>query len=357
MRNIIYLSLPLVILFWLRKNNFLSVGVVYMDNPLVSVLLPVYNGERFLIESISSILNQTFNDFELIIINDGSTDKSIDILNSIDDARVSVINQLNTGLPAALNLGISLAKGKYIARQDQDDVSMLDRFAKQVNYLEHNLDCALLGTSSEIWEVELPSGRYHDHPCNAAELCFDLIFNNPFVHSSVMIRKNELLLIGGYSLDLSRQPPEDYELWSRISRASEVANLPERLLAYREVPQSMSRSGPNPFLDKLVLISSENLANACGFILPNTICTDFAALTHSAYHKISSNPDIGKICELVDIAATNISVRFPQHNISGRSEYRIKNLRHQYLIYKTNLTGIRKIGRAVRSALKKLKLC
>ena len=189
--------------------------------------------------------------------------------------------------PGRLNHGLELARGRYIARQDQDDVSDPTRLAKQVAFMEANPECGLLGTRAQIWVGDTPTQRAHDHPIDNATLQLDLMFNNPFVHSSVMMRRSALNAVGGYTTDPSRQPPEDYELWSRISRRYLIANLPERLLIYRETPNSMSRVGPNPFLDKLVLITSENIAYHAGLDSPDQRCRDAGALVHAAYHKVS----------------------------------------------------------------------
>ena len=113
--------------------------------PLISVVMSVYNGEKYLKRSIDSILNQTFKDFEFIIINDGSTDKSLEIIKSYDDDRIVLIDQENKGLTKSLNIGIKTASGKYIARQDADDVSLPDRLKKQVDFLEVREDVVLLG--------------------------------------------------------------------------------------------------------------------------------------------------------------------------------------------------------------------
>jgi glycosyltransferase involved in cell wall biosynthesis len=239
-----------------------------MNTPLVSVLMPVYNGAADLRRALDTVLGQTFRDFEVIAINDGSKDESAALLDAVDDPRVRVIHQDNMGLAATLNRGLAMARGGLIARQDQDDLSHPERFAKQVAYLNAHPDCILLGTAAEIWVGDEPTERSHDHPTEHALLAFDLLFNNPFVHSSVMMRRDSVLGIGGYTTDKSRQPPEDYELWSRLARKGRVANLPERLLVHREVPQSMSRTGPNPFLDRLVSLSAENLAFANGLTQP-----------------------------------------------------------------------------------------
>ncbi len=230
--------------------------------PLVSVILPVYNGEKYLAEAVESILSQSYQNFELVIIDDGSKDKSQEIIKRFKDKRIRVYTQINKGLAETLNRGISLAKGVYIGRQDQDDFSYPQRLEKQVNYLNKNQKCGLVGTWADIWEDgNEKTHRFHKHPSTNKLLQFFLLFNNPFVHSSVMIRKTALKEVGFYSTDKSRQPPEDYELWSRIARKYDLANIPEILHAYREVPLSMSRSKLG-FKSKVVKISRENLGRA-----------------------------------------------------------------------------------------------
>src|ERR1700733_10143379 len=239
--------------------------------PTVSVVLSVRNGGSDLPQALDTILKQSFADFELIAINNGSTDGTRECLDQIVDPRVRVYHQEDMGLAAALNRGISLARGRYIARQDHDDLADPSRIAKQVAFLDAHPDHALVGTRAQIWVGDAPSGRFHDHPTENDILRFDLLLNNPFVHSSPMMRKTALDRVGGYTSDPARQPPEDYELWSRIARHYRVGNLGERLTVYREVPSSMSRAGGRPFLEKLVTISSENLAYRSGASAPQQV--------------------------------------------------------------------------------------
>jgi glycosyltransferase involved in cell wall biosynthesis len=209
--------------------------------PKISVILPVYNSEKYLEESINSILKQTFRDFELIIINDGSTDSSKKIIESVKDERIVFVDQPNAGLAETLNRGMELAKASYIARQDNDDISDARRLEKQFKCLEEHKDIGLLGTRAVIMnEKGQPTGIFHDHPETSAELKFFLLFDNPFVHSSVMFRKSLVQKLGGYSSDA--KVFEDHNLWSRIARVANVANLPERLLKYRQVQAGMSQN-------------------------------------------------------------------------------------------------------------------
>ena len=231
----------------------------HIDYPQVSVILPVYNAEKYLAESIKSILCQTFTNFELIVLNDGSTDESASIINSFNDNRIIYVEQENMGLANTLNKGISLSRGKYIARQDNDDISHPDRLQRQVSFLDQNEAYALVGTCASIIDASgMDTGRRHQHPVTSEYLKLDLVFDNPFVHSSIMFRKETITGIGGYqnSLDFF----EDHNLWSRVSYFYEVANLSDELLKYREVPTGMSKSS-NDYSRKVLNQSILNLVH------------------------------------------------------------------------------------------------
>jgi hypothetical protein len=312
--------------------------------PQVSVVLSVRNGAADLSKAVDTILAQTFSNFELIAINNGSTDGTAAILDGLRDPRVRVVHQDDMGLAAALNRGMALARGRYIARQDHDDWAMPTRLERQVAFLDANPDCALVGTRAEIWVGNRRTPLAHDHPTENAALQFELLFDNPFVHSSIMMRKSAFDAVGGYSTDRSRQPPEDYELWSRLARRFEVANLPERLTIYREVPMSLSRTGSNPFQEKLVLISSENLAHAAGDIGPDQRHRDVAAMTHNAYRMMSSKPDIDEMCTVIAQAAARILGGASDSDVSDRAAERIRRLRREYHMRRTGLHRLRPVA-------------
>src|SRR4030081_1288302 len=181
-----------------------------MTDPLVSVVLSGPTGASDEAKAIETILAQSLGYLELIAINNGSVDGTAAVLDGISDPRLRVVHQEDMGLAAALNRGISLARGRYIARQDHDDWAKPTRIEKQVAFLEAHPRCALVGTRAEIWVGDAPTARAHDHPTDDAALRFELLFDNPFVHSSVMIRKSALDDVGGYSTDSNRQPPEGY---------------------------------------------------------------------------------------------------------------------------------------------------
>jgi len=269
------------------------------SSPVVSVILPVYNGGLYLRAAISSILGQTYGDFEIIVVDDGSSDDSEMLVDEFNDPRIQLLRQTNQGLAATLNRGISLARGAYIARQDQDDLSHPDRLTLQVAHMEAHQDCVLLGSWAQIMEVDRLVDRFHRHPVDEPTLRYQLLFNNPFVHSSVLLRRSALQQVGGYTTDPERQPPEDYELWSRLSRIGSVANLGQVLLVYREISGSMSRNGPSPFRRRLITLCAENIAIAAGLPIDDPSARAIAALTHGDPSAMPHSPDFVRMQDVL----------------------------------------------------------
>jgi glycosyltransferase involved in cell wall biosynthesis len=307
-----------------------------VNMPLVSVILPVYNGAAYLREAIECILDQTYSNFELIIINDGSKDNSAVIIEQFYDPRIRFYRQTNQGLAATLNRAIGLAKGEYIARQDQDDISLPQRFEKQVAFLLKHPEHGMIGTWAEIMVGEMETKRVHRHPTDDLTLKFELLFTNPFVHSSMMIRREVFDRVGLYSTDSSRQPPEDFELWSRVARVYQVANIPEILHMYREVPHSMSRVGPNPFLDHSVCITAENIAFVTGRSRDDRNIFDLAALEHGAYYKFSPHLCLAEINSLLREVANKLAHSFGAESgvVSVLANERFVVFRRRYLKYR-----------------------
>ena len=202
--------------------------------------MPVYNGEQYLQEAVNSILGQTFHDFELIVINDGSTDKTAEILNSYADDRLHIINQpANLKICKSLNAGIGLACGEYIARMDADDISLPERFARQVAYLDNHPRIGVLGGwARKITEEGRILGEMKNHTrpdCVRWALCFGC----PLAHPSVMMRANIVKAAGGYSDAFLFA--EDYDLWRRLSSRTEIVNLAEFVLLHRQHSENVSK--------------------------------------------------------------------------------------------------------------------
>ncbi|MDU1904263.1 MAG: glycosyltransferase family 2 protein [Dysgonomonas sp.] len=199
--------------------------------PKVSVILPVYNAERYLYDAISSVIGQTFTDWELVIINDGSTDDSHQIISKFTDNRIHYYqNKNNLGLIKTLNKAISLSCGEYIARMDADDICLSTRFERQVEFLDEHPDYAMCGSwVNVIDENSAEKGKILNFT-NNEYLQIHLLFSVPFVHPTVMIR-TEVLKDNLY--DETFKHIEDYELWCRIVGKYKVANVPYYLLNYR----------------------------------------------------------------------------------------------------------------------------
>lgn len=205
----------------------------------ISVIMSVYNAEDFLDESIQSILNQTFKDFEFIIINDGSSDTSLQIIEKYKDNRIVLISRENRGLVESLNEGLVIAKGKYIARMDADDISFPKRLEEQYDFMEKNPNIGVSGTWVEVFGKTVPNyiGRYS---CWNKMIKAELLFSSPFAHPSVIIRRK---VLAKYNLSYNGEclHAEDYELWYQCSKVTELANLPHVLLRYRIVSNSITR--------------------------------------------------------------------------------------------------------------------
>ena len=194
--------------------------------PKISVIMPVYNTkEEWLRNAIESILNQTYTDFEFIIINDGSTNNAREVILSYNDERIKYIEQENQGIAVTLNNGLDIAKGDYVARMDSDDISLPERFKKQVDFLDNNADISILGSWFEIF----PEMQVIKHPATVKYI--DLIRCCFIGHPTIMLRKCDL---DKYNLRYnSSYKCEDYELWSRAIRNLKFYNLQEILLKYR----------------------------------------------------------------------------------------------------------------------------
>jgi len=204
-----------------------------MNPPTVSVVMSVYNGQRFLSEAVQSILGQSFSDFEFVIVDDGSTDKSSEILAQYmrRDGRIRVHRQTNKGRALSLNIGMELSKGRYIARMDADDVALPNRLAEQVDFMERHPEVGLLSGSYERINSD---GRLMDTvrlPLGDDEIRSMMLHSNAMCHPAVMMKKEVAIACGGYRKVFSES--EDYDLWLRMSERIQLANLEQPILRYR----------------------------------------------------------------------------------------------------------------------------
>jgi hypothetical protein len=231
-----------------------------------------------------------------------------------------------------------LALGKYIARQDHDDISLPARLQKQVEYLESHPECGLLGTAAEIWDEKSHTGRFHHHPISTPVLNFELIFNNPFVHTSWMFRSNVISKVGYYSIDVLREPPEDYEYVSRIARECDVANLADVLAIYREMVNSLSseirpdqKKKIQTFKSRLALISAENIAYWNNLPLNDAHALNFGALLHGAHDQFKDGSRFSDFKRLIKSASRRIFLKSGVEIDSRLVRQKIDSLRYQYL--------------------------
>ncbi len=212
-----------------------------MNNPLISVLLPVYNGAEYLREAVDSVLNQTYTNFELVIVNDGSTDNSLEVIHQFDDARIRVIDQTNQGLALALINAAKISSGKYLARMDQDDISFPERFAEQVNYLEKNTEVSIL-SSAVIYIDHLGEELGRSFPLTwSSSIKKSLLnFGCVIVHPAVMMRKIDYETVGGYS-EVVGGTFTDYHLWLKfINKNFKAINFAKPLIYYRLIGSSIT---------------------------------------------------------------------------------------------------------------------
>ncbi len=203
------------------------------SSPLISVVLPVYNAERYVFQAIESILNQTYKDFEFIIIDDGSTDHSVDIIRSFHDPRIIFFqNQDNRGLIYTLNRGIQSAKGKYIARMDADDISMAHRFQQQVSFLEMHPEIGVVGSGylpiDENNIAVRPPVYLSEYPLTVK---WSILIGNPLAHPSTIYRTDLARQLGGYDKHFTYA--EDYEFWIRMAEITNICSIKDVLIRYR----------------------------------------------------------------------------------------------------------------------------
>lgn len=227
----------------------------------ITVLMPVYNGEKYLKEAIDSILKQTYEDYEFLIINDGSTDNTETIIKSYQDRRIVYYkNEQNKGLIYTLNKGLKLAKGEYIARMDADDISLPERFNKQMDFMDTHLNiCACCTNAVTINMVgKRISKKWWEKSSIPVEWL--ILFANPMMHPSMFIRKS-FLDMHNFLYDSKSYICEDYDLWTRFTLYSKMARLDDVLLLYRNSKDSVTYSNSkiaqqNSIISNIKLIES-----------------------------------------------------------------------------------------------------
>ena len=213
-----------------------------MKKPLVTVLLPVYNNEKINI-CIDSVLNQTFKDFELLIIDNASTDNTVKVIKKYKDPRINlVVNKQNIGPTGSLNKGVTLAKGKYIARIDADDLILPERLQKQVDFMENNPEYGIVGSWTKHIDEEDNLSNYTNKLCTTDKgVKAYLMIQSPFYHPAVMLRTS-VLKENNLNYDLNIKVAVEYKLWNEILKHSKGSNLNEVLTYYRVSSNSLSHA-------------------------------------------------------------------------------------------------------------------
>ncbi len=228
--------------------------------PLVSVVMSVYNGGAFVGDAIESILRQTLSDFELIVVDDASTDDSSAVLAGFRDSRLRVLkNGRNMGLARSLNRAITSALGAYIARQDADDLSLPNRLELEAEFLRRHSEVGLVGSPAIVINEAGADTGVWGVPCADIDIKWTLLFCNPFVHTSVMFRRTAVESAGAYSEDSRCAYTEDYDLWLRLAVTSELANLQAPLVQWRDRTGSVSSRNQQEQRKQIQLLSGSSV--------------------------------------------------------------------------------------------------
>lgn len=233
----------------------------------VSVLMAVHNGEKYIRQAVESILSQTFSDFEFIIVDDGSSDETVSLLDeyvAIDERIVLVRNEVNIGLTRSLNYGLGLARGEFIARMDADDISLPDRFLEQVEYLSLHPEVGVLGTFFRIIDA---NGSFvsdiYSFPADSGFIKWSFFFYNPIVHPSVMVRRQIVDSVGGYDPRVLRS--QDKDLWVRLFWKTQFGNIPQALVHLRKHNTNISVEGYSTGLINNAFILSRLASQLVGY--------------------------------------------------------------------------------------------
>lgn len=242
----------------------------------ISVLLPVHNGMPLVRRAVESILVQTLGAFELVVIDDGSTDETPGYLRGLDDPRVKYHRIDKGGTTRALNRGLELATAPLVARMDADDVALPGRLARQAAYLDEHPDCVLVGCQAEEIDAAGTVVGRRRLPVSDTAIRWQMMFGCPFLHPAVMFRREAVLACGGY--DESYPCAQDYELWTRLAAKGTLANLPDVLLQYRVHPESVTSTK----LDTQIELSSQIGARWAGQFAPGVDEPTFTDLYYLA---------------------------------------------------------------------------
>jgi glycosyltransferase involved in cell wall biosynthesis len=248
-----------------------------MNSPKVTVLMSVYNGGDYLAEAIQSILSQSFTDFDFLIIDDGSTEPPDPIIDRFHDSRIIKIQQANMGLTRSLNKGLRMARGRYVARMDADDISIPSRLEAQVREMDTDPGLDLVGTLFDVMDSNKGLIETKELILDPVYRLWRLQFHNNYGHGTMMLRKQAIFDAGMY--DERLKYAQDFDLWSRVSRKDNTKIVPAVLYRYRMVKQS-GQASVRYYDDQLAaaIAISDNSLRACNPRLSQTDCAEVRAL-------------------------------------------------------------------------------
>lgn len=312
-----------------------------MKKNLISVLLPVYNAERFVAETLDSLIRQTNKNFEIIAVNDGSSDGSLKILREYAkrDDRIKVIDQKNQGLVKTLNTAAKLSSGEFLARIDADDVALDRRFEFQLKAMKEDTTRVLIAGGFDVMNED-GEILYHDAvPTNYEDIINAMYTRNPIAHGSILMRRSAFEAAGGYSEDCG--PTEDYELWTRLSKIGTIIALPQTIFRWRVNPNGIT-STKSDIMEKHMKVNFIKFQELHPFKLVTR-----AALKEKFAHYISLDPLHGvSMKERVLQDLVNASFVLLK---KGRTSDAIRQL---FIISSTGRTGLRLVRYRVMKAIK-----
>lgn len=289
--------------------------------PKISVLLPIYRGEPYLRQTLDALLGQTFGDFEIVVVNDASPDASRQVIATYTDRRIRLLdNPVNLGQTGSLQLALEQAQGEYLARQDQDDICLPERFAQQVAFLDCHPEVGVLGTNYGVIDQHgrLLMDTVVDYPPETlAEMAWRLLWTDRLVDSSVMFRRTAAAQVGGY--DLRHRYAQDYDLWVRLSFVTGVARLPNTLLHLRiHNASASSRYAEAQDLEVVAIIQS-----ALSRVLSEPVSAAAAAVLHRTINGADPVPS-EQVSQAIAVILASVRPFIQARRLTGQEHESVK---------------------------------
>jgi hypothetical protein len=294
-------------------------GQCSVTAPRVSVVVGAYNGERFLRPAIESILNQTFSDFELIVVDDCSSDRTPQILKEFKDDRMKVVrNERNLGIAETFNKGIAATRGEYIAVQDHDDFSWPTRLECEVAFLDSNPQVGMVGSSCNVMDEAGTLVPHWPVESEDANLRWALLWRCSFFHTSVMVRRRVIQEVGGYSSDPKYRFAEDYEWMSRVAFRHAVANIPQQLGCWRMHKTSASELNVSQQAAALRSISQRNICHLLDWDRIDPAC--WQGVERFLFHPVRQQLDLtsAEVNRTLDFLSTVHDTFCSKYGLSNR---------------------------------------